>query len=219
MADFHVGVCVPCRDIVHAAFSADLATMMFYMGHRHGRDSMSMLHAMGTMIVDQRQGMAKQALEQFKCSHVMFLDTDMRFPANTIERLLVHDKPVVAANYVRRGGHIRPLCWAYDADGRHQVVYTDKEDTGVEEIELVGTGCMLIKREVFETLPLPWFTIPWNPETKEFMGEDIYFCREVRRAGFEIFIDHDLSKEVAHIGTYEYDHDDAYAHRLKYGVE
>jgi len=33
------------------------------------------------------------------------------------------------------------------------------------------------------------------------MGEDIYFCKNANDAGFDIFIDADLSKKIAHYGT------------------
>ena len=33
------------------------------------------------------------------------------------------------------------------------------------------------------------------------MGEDIYFCKNANDAGFDIYIDATLSKNVAHYGT------------------
>ena len=35
-------------------------------------------------------------------------------------------------------------------------------------------------------------------------GEDVYFCTMARVHGFEVWVDHDLSKEVTHIGQFEY---------------
>jgi hypothetical protein len=32
------------------------------------------------------------------------------------------------------------------------------------------------------------------------VGEDFYFFRSLRAAGFKIYVDHDLSAEVGHVG-------------------
>ena len=40
-----------------------------------------------------------------------------------------------------------------------------------------------------------------------FIGEDMYFCREAQKAGFKVYIDHDLSKQVRHIGVLEFMHE------------
>jgi hypothetical protein len=36
------------------------------------------------------------------------------------------------------------------------------------------------------------------------MGEDIYFCFKAREAGFDIWLEQDISKQVAHVGTRAY---------------
>jgi len=61
---------------------------------------------------------------------------------------------------------------------------------------------MLIKTSVFESLPQPWFM---EDPIKE-IGEDVHFCNLAREHGFQVFIDHDLSKDVMHIGEFEYRH-------------
>ncbi|GAI93114.1 unnamed protein product, partial [marine sediment metagenome] len=45
-----------------------------------------------------------------------------------------------------------------------------------------GAGFLLVKREVFEKLPYPWFSF-------EKGGEDLYFCDKARENGFEIWAD------------------------------
>ncbi len=41
-----------------------------------------------------------------------------------------------------------PTAQNYDAEGKRQAVYTMPESTGLEEVGSIGTGIMLIKREV-----------------------------------------------------------------------
>jgi len=68
-------------------------------------------------------------------------------------------------------------------------------------------GCMLIKANVFRTMAEPWFQIGYSPDWKTFVGEDMYFCREAQKAGFKVYIDHDVSKQVRHIGVLEFMHE------------
>ena len=41
-------------------------------------------------------------------------------------------------------------------------------------------------------------------EGEKILGEDYYFCERAREAGFEIWCDGDLSRELAHIGQKAY---------------
>ena len=63
----------------------------------------------------------------------------------------------------------------------------------------VATGCMLIKREVFEKISRPWFALGM-PEA--WLGEDIFFCRKCKENGIEIWMDASLS--IKHIGEHLY---------------
>ena len=60
-----------------------------------------------------------------------------------------------------------------------------------------------MRTDIVDGLPRPWFTHGLNAEGGD-IGEDIMFCRALRAAGHQIFIDHDVSKEVGHVGTYTY---------------
>ncbi len=58
-----------------------------------------------------------------------------------------------------------------------------KED--LIECDGVGGGCLLIHKRVFDALEKPYFKC--NPGT--LVGEDFYFCRKAREAGFKIYLD------------------------------
>jgi hypothetical protein len=64
---------------------------------------------------------------------------------------------------------------------------------------------MLIKREVFEGMSEPWFDMPWQT-TRGYMGEDVFFCKKAQELGYKVYIDHDVSHEIGHIGTFEFGH-------------
>ena len=60
---------------------------------------------------------------------------------------------------------------------------------------------MMIDMKVFDNLKFPWFWFEMG-ENGKMIGEDVYFCREAGKAGFEVWCDPRI--EVKHIGTFEY---------------
>jgi hypothetical protein len=60
-----------------------------------------------------------------------------------------------------------------------------------------------MRTDVVRTLHRPWFRHGLNAAGGD-VGEDIVFCRALRAAGHTIYCDHDLSKEIGHIGQHTY---------------
>lgn len=80
-------------------------------------------------------------------SHVWFCEEDMVLPEETLSAMLLMDAPVVTMDYpVGKNGQGAVF---YDKSGR--VVFS-------------GTGCLLVKREVFKKLNTPYFRtdVRWN---------------------------------------------------------
>lgn len=191
-----VAICYPCRDDVKAHFAYSLARL----GLMTEGCLIDLLMCRGTLIDDNRNILAESGLEN-GATHVLFLDTDMRFPGDALNRLLAHDKPIVGINYLTRSA--RPLKTTAKKNG--ELIWTLPESSGLEEVDGCGCGVLLIKAEVFRALEKPWFAFGGiDPTTKRRLGEDYYFCAKAREAGFPVFIDHDLSKQVGHIGDLVY---------------
>ena len=68
---------------------------------------------------------------------------------------------------------------------------------------------MLIRLDIFATMNMPYFMIGYSPNSQQFTGEDIFFCRKARATGFDVLIDHDLSRELGHVGELEFRHEHA----------
>jgi len=202
-----VAICLPCRDMVNTSFAYDLSRMMANwaaknvpLGHQ-----LLIFTSQGTLIVNQRADLARNAIEA-GADHILWLDTDMRFPKDTLDRLLAHNKPIVAANYATRRLPVDTVAFRLHDNGGWETVKTG-EKTGLEKVEAVGMGVMLTSTEVFKNMPKPWFSITYHPQSNEYSGEDIHFCYKAGKLGHEVLIDHDLSKEVKHIGTFEFGHE------------
>jgi hypothetical protein len=201
----YIAVCTPARDMVHTMFTYDLVNMV--ANHTlNTNDAISLKISQGTLIANQRAELCLDAMRE-KCTHVLFIDSDMRFPQDMIERLLQHDLDIVATNCARRRMPTGPTAQIYKENGERELVYTMPETTGLQEVGSVGMGVMLIKANVFAKLAEPWFETPWRHDKRGYIGEDVFFCKKAREAGFKIWIDHDVSKEIGHIGTFEFRHE------------
>jgi len=156
-----------------------------------------------------------EAKEQY--THLLFIDSDIEFSPNTIFEMLKRDKELIACPYpmktfnwekmtkrVNRGevdnaeelskaGFTFPL----KVPNRDEIV----SNQGVIELTHAPTGCMLIKREVFDKMMKAYpekeiqqptiingketirpffynfFDCIHDPETKNYFGEDFGFCR------------------------------------------
>lgn len=209
---YRLAILLPCRDMLHTAFAYDLARLTAYWSAKHvpHGGALHLFTSQGTLIADQRQDLILEAL-RVNADYVLWLDTDMRFPKDIVDRLQAHEQPIVAANYSTRRVPARPVAFANERCD--DFVYTTKDSTGLEEISAIGMGAMLESTEVYKKLSLPFFTIGYSQAAGDFFGEDVFHCRKAREAGFKILVDHDVSKEVRHIGSLEFTHEHAEACR------
>ena len=148
-----------------------------------------------------RNIIAKYAQEN-EFDYIMWVDSDMIIPRNTLTRLLSHDKDVVSGVY------------SYKVLNNDEVVakkFMDEERTdygnlkikaiqnssGLIEVDGFGFGCVLTKVSMFDKIPFPWFIYTQD------MGEDIFFCRKAQNEGYKLWLDTDVI--CGHIGQINYD--------------
>lgn len=191
----------PTRGEVLATFTYDLTRLLKYSPEAEWG------FASGSYIPNNRLKLAHKAIE-VAASHILFIDSDMRFPEDTLDRLLKADKDIVGANYKQRTQNE----WTARKGGRFVDSATPRRTTGggqdwppdgLEEVDTLGTGVTLINVEVFKKLPEPWFAMPYDTSIGKLVGEDVYFCTIARENGYKIWVDHNLSREVKHTGSVE----------------
>lgn len=210
-----IGILVPTRDFVNSGFAFDLAKLV---GHTVGTTNHKVViyTSSGTLLSAQRQDLAKDAIAA-ECTHTLWLDSDMRFPKDSIIRLLKHDTGIVCGNYAKRRFPTEPIAVKKNTPDMDATfinrVYTEDDSTGLVEVDYCGMGVMLVKSEVYKSMEYPWFAIPWVPAAEDYIGEDVWFCRRAAQNGHKTYVDQDLSKQIFHIGTFEYKHEHAIACR------
>jgi hypothetical protein len=184
-----VAIAVPSGDMVHADFAVRLATLCLNPGARA-----CIINAKSSLIMVGRN-QCVEAARLVKATHLLFLDSDIIFPVDTLTRLLKHDKDIVGGLYVQRVPPHHPLGLTFE--GKHEAV------TGsLKRMKIMPAGCLLLRLALFDKLAKPWFNTQSLDE--KIMGEDYYFCERASAAGFEIWCDGDLSREIAHIGQKAY---------------
>lgn len=206
-----IALCTPTRDVVNAEFyQAAMRMYGRFCTHYVATGQADIMHLtdLGTLLPDMRNSLAEEAIKA-EATHILWLDSDMTFPHDALERLLAHGKPIVGAGYSQRKSPARPTTakngfW----------VYTEEDSTGLEAVDFLGMGCMLVETALYEAMPKPWHMLGYSSAMERTIGEDVFFCRRAREMfGVETFIDHDLTKEVLHIGWTHYSYQDALADR------
>lgn len=193
----NVAICVPVRDYVTSTFAYSLSMLMKKCGEKEQKVSLHMV--MGSEVAMQRQQLVDEVLET-KATHIFWIDSDMKFPADSLFSLLSHNKSIVGANYSTRVKPHRPVAFKSETN-LDKRLFSGK---GLEEVFALGSGMLLVNRCVYEDMKKPYYSIEWNDDYTNLMGEDLYFCKKAAEHKHTTYVDHDLSQRIAHIGTREY---------------
>lgn len=212
-----VCVAIATHDMNPAAFTVSLANMMAHsVSQLPPEGEIGAVKVQGTYVHQARQQLLEHAIGRHKShglTHLLWVDADMKFPKDALMRLLAHNQPVVGVNYCQRGYPfefvaIKTVGWTHDETSAR--LFTGKDSTGLEEVEALGFGMVLMRLDIMDCLPSlddkPWFGFDFIGGRKQ-VGEDVRFCKFLTDAGHKIYVDHDLSKDMAHIGSYEFECD------------
>lgn len=188
---------IPCYDgKLHASFFISL--MQFLMAGSTELTAPPRVNILyGESHVNRaRNRIAKDFLDS-DCTHLLFVDSDIIFKPEHITALLKRDLPIVAGLYPKK--EAGPAQWVYNA-----LEGAKPDDTGLLEVKFVGTGFMLIAREVFKKMIIPPIEYQDDSAAKmgtmwnffhsaiwgnQWLSEDWWFCKEWRNMGGKIYAD------------------------------
>jgi len=188
-----IAVGYPSTDIVQTDFCMSLTALI---AKAKSSNQLTLINSRSSIITNVRNQIVQAALDA-KVEYLLFLDSDMVFPPDTLDRLLSHSKDIVGCVYLRR---LPP----HDMIGLPLEQAPGSEYTGLTQMRALPTGVMLIKMSVFEKIRLPYFKLKFIEETNTTVGEDILFCEEAREAGLEVWADIELSHHIGHVGQKVY---------------
>lgn len=171
-----------------------------------------------SLVTRTRNILVANMMHDPQATHLMFIDADIGFDAKDVFKLLDHDLDVCGALYPRKSLPIKYVV--------NQVPNPEKKGSCIE-VRHLGTGFMLIKRNVFEQLfkIMPHLKVRVEEGDKNpvddsyyalfdtaldangyYLSEDWTFCDLVRdKLGLKIWAD--ISIKLDHRGNYNYSGD------------
>lgn len=193
----HIAICVPTNGMVHSEFAFFLIEALRYtekLGYQ-----VDIIMDLGTVLSSQRQFLARRSIDYYKADYVMWFDSDMTFPEDVIVDLINHNKDIVCATYSKRVEPFHPTAFA-DIDP----VVPVEISGSMKKVKYAGMGCMLVKSDVYNQIPAPWFPLTWHELTDSWHGEDMGFCTKAIEVGYDIWCDINLSIKIGHLGQQEF---------------
>ena len=169
MADVRakVAIGIPSRGLIHSR------TIQSLISNAEGK-TVVWLFAHGLAIPDCFNKLADEFLAT-NATHLWIVEEDMALPDNILEKMLQEKDPIVTVDY--------PVVRTYPTISKNGK-YT-----------LGGTGCILIKRKVFETIGNPYFrSIARDASTLQpiegtvWGGQDMDFYIKAQDAGFKVTV-------------------------------
>jgi hypothetical protein len=123
-------------------------------------------------------------------SHLFFVDSDVVPSNDCIDKLLALNVPIATGCYPYLG--IDGLIWLVGLKDKWGIYQFHKELPDEPfEIDVCGAGCLLIRRDVFDSIEGPWFKFAELESSYSIRHyeEDIYFCEKAKAANLKIICD------------------------------
>ena len=197
-----LAICTPTTGLARIEWAESVINLIkkIMISPRYKIKDVKLFFFCSSNIPANRNKIINQALN-WGATHLMFIDEDQRFPPECFLALLKNKElPIIGANCCKRMYPIEFM--AIDHMGQ-QVDSRKKE--GLEVVRATGFSFILIKEEVFRTVPKPWTAFPYRPDDDDYGTEDYFFFDKALEHGYECVIDHDVSKIVQHIGPHVFD--------------
>lgn len=164
------------------------------------KEGINTLIVEGSLVYDSRDTIARVAVDD-GFDYVLYVDSDMVFEKEDIDRLLSHNVGICSGLYLTRRGENKNVLYSKIITRRRfpyrkSKLIHDTESSGFGRVAACGFGFCLIKTSVLKCM-LKYYKSLFEPFSG--VGEDIAFCIRARRCGFYTFADRDV--KVGHIGT------------------
>ena len=194
-------------------------------------------------LVTQGRNLCVAGFLESDFTHLLFIDSDIYFKADSIMEMLKKDKEVLSIPYplktmmwdklykkiqegkIEQSSDLKKWLNTYPMKVEN---YEDIQiDNGVMEVTHSPTGCMMIKRIVFDKMikaypdkniiqktvingeyvdrPNIWnfFDTLHDPVTKTYMGEDFAFCKRWKDIGGKCYAY--VNDTIIHVGEHQYE--------------
>lgn len=188
-------IAIPCGEQIEATF-VDCLLQLRPVGDVEVR----LLR--GSLVYDARNQLMEYALEAGGYDYILWLDSDMTFEPDLLERMMeaIGDKQIITGLCFGRRPPFKPCIFKelrVEQDGLQITPYIenyfDYPRDQVFEVEACGFACVLMRMDILEAMS--FYGVPFFPIAG--LGEDIAFCYRAKKLDIRIWCDSRL--KIGHI--------------------
>ena len=210
-----VSICIPLTDNIKSDF---LLNFLNIINENVTKYDIKLVFTKRFPLDAARNELVEKALID-NPDYLWFIDSDMLIPPNTLDHLVATNKDVISALYFQRKPPYRPVVCMMK-DGKYRLLDYVKLNS-LLEVDIVGFGCVLVKRKVFEKLKEKGYDTFFDfkniqSDVTEQLNEDMTFCENARKQGFKVFLN--TSVICIHIGEILVDEKISYLLLEKRGI-
>jgi len=192
---------IPCFDGVSAETLEDYMRFAYYLGRRYQEFEFCLAIKSKTEQFRARDAIVTEA-RKIQADYLLFLDDDhvididgMMGPSAKYEflrKMIAHDKDIIGGLYWQRGGTYNPVAMMQANGIKYRLLEPNELEYGLQKVDVVGGGFMLIKMSLFDLIEQPFF------EPEHTYSTDIQLCRKAKyEAGTSVWLDSSI--EVGHV--------------------
>ncbi len=188
-----VAVVVPsCSGVWPAKFGEALANMVahFQNSDFEGEHDIKVFSFCGKVMPEVRHHLIGDSVA-WGATHLLMLQPELTFPADSIHQMLGRGRGIVAVNYLKN-----IVTGDYAAYRGGATVKPDPVLPETEEVDGVSPGMVLFSMPVFDVLDIPFFVHKQIEDTPGFTEDHIEFWKQVKAHDLPCVIDHKLSQEI-----------------------
>jgi hypothetical protein len=205
-------IAIPCHDgkpLAECSQSiVENATRLITLGYE-----VCVYYHSRNIYLDQARNYCVHKFLNSDCTDLIFIDSDVSFKPDSIEKLLKHDKDIIGGIYPLKQDELQfPTEIKFNEENNCK-----EESTGLVYSTMVPTGFLRIKRNVFDRLiesdterkkyriqkdqndVYTFFNTGILFDDNKWRGEDVAFCKYWLEIGGELFIEPDIT--FNHTGT------------------
>ena len=201
-------IAIPCMDVIEADFVECLANL------RHvGEVEIKFLKA--SLVYDARNQITKYAIDKGGYDYVLWLDSDMTFGPDLMEKLLADMEPedgpkrqAVSGLCFGRRPPFKPCIYkSLDVQQQGQMIYPKAEvyleypRDQIFDVAACGFACVMMRMDVLEAMGI--YGVPFFPIGG--LGEDLTFCWRAQKLDIKFHCDSRL--KIGHIMRIHVDED------------
>lgn len=192
-------IAIPCMDQLPTMFAQSLVTLKKV-------ENCVIAFQMGSLVYTSRNELGRLAI-QSGADYVLWLDSDMVFEPDVLERMLKRIKEdeldFLTGVYFRRVAPYTPVLFdelRYEGSGyegkAHWTEFQNFPESALIEVGGCGFGLVLMSTEILMSVQAKYGTM-FQP--LQGLGEDLAFCWRARQCGYKLMCD--TSIEASHVGT------------------